>query len=750
MSEVVEDHIELTSFCLDSFHKQEPKGHSYLAPRHLPLYFQYLQELPAFTKPMKVHNDHYSAVKQLVVKIAGAGDLKTLSAFLKSLFPRALRISWKSIFNEVDILKCQPSTKQYGNGLLKLFRKFTGGNIEEFFETHFPEVLPKSERLSQATQDLKKLCNNIVDLRNKSESNEHILNFRRSVISCFVSSFEVKDMQKAGWRINKVLWERCKRKREEDEAFLDVDPCTKRGRKPIGQSLKKEIERLWYDNSREGALVFVTNPKNRGERKVGRRLTKPARHVIIQSSLYKDKRVSYGTIWGYRLWWVVPPTMNDGLCHWCMKLRDNIAYIHKHIPQTDPTSDEGKQRENRENRLTLWKPNNYPETAENWITLIRSKYEELKPNEKPIFKWRINSRLVAMKKLEHHFRLQRAISSREKQLDEDMPTDLLRIWTDFMTPVTIGKGGLKGEESSTQPHNLALVSVHGLMLQYRDPAKTETTEASYAFSINLCKHATKTSYFTNQHILHGLNQPGVKKIFDDRRFKRIEFTFDCASTYQSQEMVYNLTKGFALEMLPRRFKTVRFSPQCHCHGRSNLDRRFSSLTTWRVNWENDEFHDTITDINTLYECYIEGRDLSNQGRISIEHKDPIITDISIITLQPDTSDYRPYVKCVGLKSTNSVSLVTTLRDPTLWRLYNNVLPQIKENLGEDLTSNICDGTKGKPVTAKMRVPGSARKTITTAETDSNPDVIMSQHRFRCSFIRRGNLFQALDAIDIYL
>ena len=118
---------------------------------------------------------------------------------------------------------------------------------------------------------------------------------------------------------------------------------------------------------------------------------------------------------------------------------------------------------------------------------------------------------------------------------------------------------------------------------------------------------------------------------------------------------------------------------------------FSSLTTWRVNWENDEFHDTILNMQDLYDCYIDGRDLSNESRISIDHMEPIVTDISFISLQPDPSQYRPYVNLPGLKSTNAVTLITTLRDPELWRLYNNVLPQIKENLGEDITHKIHEG-----------------------------------------------------------
>ena len=143
-----------------------------------------------------------------------------------------------------------------------------------------------------------------------------------------------------------------------------------------------------------------------------------------------------------------------------------------------------------------------------------------------------------------------------------------------MTPVTIGKGGLRGEESAEQPHNLALVTVHGVMLQYRHLTNPTITKARNAFAMNLCEHAVKTSYFTYQHILHALRQPEIKKIFDNPRFRRLEFTFDCASSYQSEEMVYNLTKGFALHILPRRFESIRFTPQCHCYGNSNLIAAF--------------------------------------------------------------------------------------------------------------------------------------------------------------------------------
>ena len=97
--------------------------------------------------------------------------------------------------------------------------------------------------------------------------------------------------------------------------FLEVDPMTKAGRKPIDQELKDEVGQLWLDNSRCAAKCRIISPANRAERKPGRRLIMPARHIIIRSDIFKEERASYGTICAYRLWFVLPPASDDGLCH---------------------------------------------------------------------------------------------------------------------------------------------------------------------------------------------------------------------------------------------------------------------------------------------------------------------------------------------------------------------------------------------------------------------------------------------------
>ena len=41
------------------------------------------------------------------------------------------------------------------------------------------------------------------------------------------------------------MYKRCKRKRENEEEFLDIDPKAKAGRKHIDKELQTEIELLW-------------------------------------------------------------------------------------------------------------------------------------------------------------------------------------------------------------------------------------------------------------------------------------------------------------------------------------------------------------------------------------------------------------------------------------------------------------------------------------------------------------------------
>ena len=143
-------------------------------------------------------------------------------------------------------------------------------------------------------------------------------------------------------------------------------------------------------------------------------------------------------------------------------------------------------------------------------------------------------------------------------------------------------------------------------------------------------------------------------------------------------------------------------------------------------------------MNELKACYIEGRDQSNVARVTVEHKEPLITEISTIELKPDKKKYRPHVDIPGLKSTNSITLITDSHIQSRWKLINNVLPQVPDTRGEDITASILEGKRGKTVTEKMRNPGTKRKPIKNDDDDTNPKVVESQFLKRKRF-ERGNL-----------
>ena len=137
-------------------------------------------------------------------------------------------------------------------------------------------------------------------------------------------------------------------------------------------------------------------------------------------------------------------------------------------------------------------------------------------------------------------------------------------------------------------------------------------------------------------------------------------------------------------------------------------------------------------------CYEQGRDKSNNSRVSIEHKEPLVTEISIIDLKHDENSHRPYVRLPGMKSTNCITLITKSHLQSNWKLYNNVLPQVAGDRGKDITSQICEGEDGKIVTAKMASPGSRRKPLKT-DDDEDPKTIASQFKARMKFIKSGTL-----------
>ena len=115
-----------------------------------------------------------------------------------------------------------------------------------------------------------------------------------------------------------------------------------------------------------------------------------------------------------------------------------------------------------------------------------------------------------------------------------------------------------------------------------------------------------------------------------------------------------------------------------------------------------------------------------------------MTVFSKINLKKDEKERRPYVKLEGLKSTNSVTLITRSRNQSNWVLINNVLLQVPVNRGTNITSDICVEENGKLVTEKMANPVAKRKQINT-ESIEDPKVVDSQFKMGQKFLKKGKL-----------
>ena len=62
---------------------------------------------------------------------------------------------------------------------------------------------------------------------------------------------------------------------------------------------------------------------------------------MLQSPLVKTEgrptgKISMTTFRKYRQWWILNPSLRDGLCHHCMERRRLIQYVHREFPETNP------------------------------------------------------------------------------------------------------------------------------------------------------------------------------------------------------------------------------------------------------------------------------------------------------------------------------------------------------------------------------------------------------------------------------
>ena len=346
---------------------------------------------------------------------------------------------------------------------------------------------------------------------------------------------------------------------------------------------------------------------------------------------------------------------------------------------------------------------------------------------------KVESALKDLVSLERHFRLAKAYRNRNRAIAKNfevLGSDWTRITHDAKNPLVIGLGGIDGGMTGDQKRHLGISTCVGTMLEYGNPEGG--AECKKAFVINLSKNVDKNSYATLQHLWHSIQQSPIKEILSDTRRTKLEVTFDNAPNYISKYFLYGCTKG--IHQLYPHLKIIRYVPLCPLHGKSDLDRRFSSLTSWISTYQHSKRIESIPKMRQVLEDGHAGSNLQRR-----ELGEPLIPmSFNILELTP-RPEFIPYVSVSNIKSILCVTFITNSRDRLRanhsgW--YINVYPWIFWKRGMPVMStNVFEGDKGLHLTEEERaLKGELKES--TALKDVDFKRLQKKYDNRCAILRK--------------
>ena len=610
-------------------------------------------------------------------------------------------------------LKEKPSKhrKSIAQTLLKLIEKFMGsGETSAFFKKYCDNM--KLTLRDPILQRLKALGNAMVEelevgKGQKGRNLRFISNLYTNLLSCIVSigrkGTSYDELSSEGWKVKKTRYTSA-RKRQRDEEWTEITP-KKRGRVEISEEIKEKIRQVWIENSRAAANLEVKDPSG-GPKRPGSRLIAPALQIALNSGLIHTKNnpdgiVSLSTFRKFRPFWIKRPSLKDGLCHHCMRRRALIQIIHGQFKETNPEYKYKNREKNKGWHLELWKENSpkYPT-----VKMLLKKFDPLcehglRKDKK--LRSEIDGHLVHLKSLERHFRLAAAYLKRNRAIQKDFNKALgpqwIRITHDAKNPLVIGLGGLEeGGMSTAQKRNLGICSCVGTMVEFSDPNGGKVPKN--VFVSNLSRNTDKSTYSVLEHLIHSLHRSPIKELLEDKTKTMVEICHDNAPNYKSKEFLYGCTKTLS-KMFPH-WKLVQWVPLAPLHGKTNLDRRFSSFTSWIRTFQLSE---RIGSVKKMQQVLNDGA-IGNNIRRRELGDDPIPTSFNIFRLKKPPL-LAPYVDVKDIKSIQCVTYVAdeTLRlSPQDSGYYINIYPWIPWKKGIKVPSkNVREGNRSRRRTAKQ-------------------------------------------------
>ena len=233
----------------------------------------------------------------------------------------------------------------------------------------------------------------------------------------------------------------------------------------------------------------------------------------------------------------------------------------------------------------------------------------------------------------------------------------------------------------------------------------------------------------------------MAKLLKDKTKTKVIIQFDNAKNYVCKEFLYGATKRLAEKY--EHLELVMWVPMAPCHGKTDLDRRFSSYTYWIRAFQYDK---KIRSVPKMLEVLQDGAKGSNTQRREMG-KEPIPTGFSIVKLEPKSEN-----KCfVNQKDLTTINAITYISDPEKRKdrtdsgFYVNGLPWVSWRKGWAIpNSTVKDGNKGYERTAeerKLKPELKAREETPDPDTEEDakkkkPATLLNQHKKRLASFRK--------------
>ena len=221
-----------------------------------------LKQFDSTEQMLKKYRVKYHNMKSLINKTCGYDNSMNAGRrarnarceFLKHLFPKTFKVTWRDLLEENNknwsSLKEKPTSqrKPIAKALLNLIKKFMGASeIDGFFEEYCKKL--KTTHRDPIMKRLQELANSIEQEigRRKSQSGNYNIRFLShlytNVLACIVSPTEKEfthgQLKTEGWKFGKDRYTTA-RKRQLEETFTEVQP-KKRGKVSIPEVIKQKI-----------------------------------------------------------------------------------------------------------------------------------------------------------------------------------------------------------------------------------------------------------------------------------------------------------------------------------------------------------------------------------------------------------------------------------------------------------------------------------------------------------------------------